>query len=282
VGREKANAYQRHPKIILGDQKVLAMEWDARGMHNWLLDLSWQEDPRGTIPDDECIIRRWLNLDRPGDDEAWARVWKQLEPCWPIVSPGRRGNQGMLRTSERQERYSEANSRIAQERYGKTVSKPCTNRAPNGARIVHERYIDINPKPLHKPKEEQNHSSSNADPDSGANYEQRVRAIQHAWPLVDRSVLTESFILDAFEEEVVVRAVSREEASLYVTERCLEIAELLKAWPKDQRRYWPALKNFITERAYNRPNEAWERKEQPAAASARQRRVNDAIDQAFS
>jgi hypothetical protein len=106
MAREKAPAYQRYPKQIMGDDKVLLMDWDAYGMHNWLLDISWQQDPRGTIPDDTAVLRRWL---RNPSDETWRRVWPQINTAWPILEGGRRGNAGMIRCAEKQANYSSGN-----------------------------------------------------------------------------------------------------------------------------------------------------------------------------
>lgn len=113
---EKNPAYQRYPKQILGDNLVLSMDWDAYGMHNWLLDISFQENPPGTIPDDQAVVRRWL---RSPSDDVWRRVWPQLKTAWPILADGRRGNKGMMRTCERQRAYSESRSEAAKARWNK-------------------------------------------------------------------------------------------------------------------------------------------------------------------
>ena len=126
---EKAPSYARYPKQVLGDDRVLAMDWDAYGMHNWLLDLSWQQEPRGTIPNDIALIRRWL---RSPSDETWRRVYPQIRTAWvacgeltdtdartgePIFPESVRGlgferlaNRGMLRTSLRKQNYITGNS----------------------------------------------------------------------------------------------------------------------------------------------------------------------------
>jgi hypothetical protein len=100
--KEKSPAVQWYPKQYLGDDKVLAMEWDARGMHHWLLNISWQQEPRGTIPNDTGLIRRWLGSP---SDEIWRRVWPQIKESW-LLQDGRFVNAGMLRAAQRQEAYS--------------------------------------------------------------------------------------------------------------------------------------------------------------------------------
>jgi uncharacterized protein YdaU (DUF1376 family) len=101
--KEKSPAFQWYVKKFLGDDDVLAMEWDARGMHTWLLNISWQQEPRGTLPNDTAQIRRWLSS--PSDD-VWRRVWPQIKAAW-FVQDGRLANKGMLRSAERQKKYAE-------------------------------------------------------------------------------------------------------------------------------------------------------------------------------
>jgi hypothetical protein len=110
--KEKAPAFQWYPKQYLGDDKVLAMEWDARGMHVHLLNLSWQQEPVGSIPDDIGTLRRWLGLPSGSADadRVWARVWPQIMPAWALKD-GRRFNAGMIKTWERQQTYKQNGSK---------------------------------------------------------------------------------------------------------------------------------------------------------------------------
>lgn len=126
VLKEKAPAVQWYPKQALGDDKILAMDWDARGMHWWLLNLSWQQEPPGTIPDDDAVIRRWLGS--PSDD-VWRRVRPQIMTAWP-VQDDRRANAGMVRAAERQRAFSESRTVSARARWDAyamrdEIRKPC-------------------------------------------------------------------------------------------------------------------------------------------------------------
>lgn len=105
--KEKSPAVQWYPKQYLGDDKVIAMEWDAKGMHHWLLNISWQQEPRGTIPNDTGLIRRWLGSP---SDEIWRRVWPQIKESW-LIQDGRFVNAGMLRAAQRQETFSKRRSK---------------------------------------------------------------------------------------------------------------------------------------------------------------------------
>lgn len=109
---DKSPAVQWYPKQYLGDDKVLAMDWDARGMHHWLLNISWQQEPVGSIPDDICTVRRWLGLPSgfADADRVWARVWPQISAAWALKN-GRWFNAGMVRAWERQQIYKQNGSK---------------------------------------------------------------------------------------------------------------------------------------------------------------------------
>lgn len=97
---------QWYYKQWLGDNKVLAMEWDAYGMHFHLLMMSIQEVPAGSIPDDVALIRRWLRLPsgQSDSDRAWARVQPQIFAAWALRD-GRWFNTGMTEACERRDTY---------------------------------------------------------------------------------------------------------------------------------------------------------------------------------
>ncbi len=97
---------QWYYKQYLGDNKVLAMDWDARGMHVHLLMLSIQEEPPGTIPADDAAIRRWLSLPLGSvdSDQTWRRVKPQLLAAWQPEGD-RLANHGMQEACERRDNY---------------------------------------------------------------------------------------------------------------------------------------------------------------------------------
>ena len=109
---DKSPAFQWYVKQFLGDDKVLAMDWDAVGMHVWLLNLSWQQEPPGSIPSDICIIRRWLRLPSgfAEADRVWARVWPQISAAWALKD-GLYFNSGVVRAWERQQTYKQNGSK---------------------------------------------------------------------------------------------------------------------------------------------------------------------------
>lgn len=69
------------PKKWLGDNKILKMDWDVRGMHFHLMLLAWQNFPQGAIEADEKLLARFLNTDSSADD--WKnRIRPQLLSVW--------------------------------------------------------------------------------------------------------------------------------------------------------------------------------------------------------
>lgn len=120
--KEKSPAIQWYPKQALGDDKILAMDWDSKGMHYTLCWISCQQEPPGTIPDDDAVIRRWLGS--PSDD-VWRRVRPQIMTAWP-VQDSRRVNAGMVRAFERQRAFSESRTKAAECRWNAyAVRKTC-------------------------------------------------------------------------------------------------------------------------------------------------------------
>jgi hypothetical protein len=97
---------QWYYKQWLGDNKVLAMDWDAKAMHFHLLLMSIQEEPPGSLPDDMDAIRRWLCLPSGSvdADQTWRRVRPQIFAAWSIRET-RWFNAGMVATLERAENY---------------------------------------------------------------------------------------------------------------------------------------------------------------------------------
>lgn len=88
-------------KQYLGDNDVLKMDWEASGMHVWLLNLCIQEEPPGSIPNDMAVIRRWL---RNPSDDVWRRVQPQIFTAWKFRD-GRWFNEGMVRACTRKANY---------------------------------------------------------------------------------------------------------------------------------------------------------------------------------
>lgn len=98
----RPEAIQWNSKQWLGDNKILAMDWDARAMHFHLLNLSTQEEPPGSIPNDMAAISRWLSS--PSDD-VWRRVRPQILAAWELRGD-RWFSPGMERTFEKKANYA--------------------------------------------------------------------------------------------------------------------------------------------------------------------------------
>lgn len=139
----KRPAFQFYPKQYVADNKVQAMDWDARGMYVHLLCMAWQEDPPGTLPADDAVIRRWLNL--ASDTEDNLRVWRRVRP--QILAAfscrdTRLVNSGMVECAKRAENY--------RERYEKSVKNardPLKKKTEDSSCIKSTSYVKKPPYP---------------------------------------------------------------------------------------------------------------------------------------
>lgn len=102
-------AFQHYVKQWLGDDKVMSMDWDARGVHFHLMNVAWQQEPRCSIPGDETSILKWL----PGlGKKAWERIWPQVREAWELRD-GRYFQKGLERSLKKQKTYADSNSKNA-------------------------------------------------------------------------------------------------------------------------------------------------------------------------
>jgi hypothetical protein len=155
----KAPAFQFYPKQYVADKDVQAMEWDARGMYVHLLCMAWQEIPPGSIPNDDAVIRRWLNLSlydsglcqRSSDrresgygcrcsDCVWRRVRPQIMAAW-VLKDGRWYQDGMCKTWERMLKRSEASTNNVRKRYQPYVEEVKEAVDPEVSKKISESYI---------------------------------------------------------------------------------------------------------------------------------------------
>lgn len=70
------------PQKWLGDSKVIAMDWDCKGMHLHLMAIAWQQEKKGYLIDDQNLLRKllgnpdindWENRIKPQIFSAWKR-----------------------------------------------------------------------------------------------------------------------------------------------------------------------------------------------------------------
>ncbi len=76
----KSPAFQFYPKQWLGDDKVMLMDFDARGMHLHCMCIAWQQNDPCTLPDDDEKLRRWCG--NPDRDDWEKRLKPQIFSAW--------------------------------------------------------------------------------------------------------------------------------------------------------------------------------------------------------
>lgn len=109
----RAPAFQFYPKQWLGDDKVMAMSWEARGMHMHLMCIAWQQDPPCTLPDDDALLCRWLSNPR-----KWSDLKGQIFTAWKLIE-GRWQQGGLLAEFDKQTSYRESRKNGADKRWSK-------------------------------------------------------------------------------------------------------------------------------------------------------------------
>ena len=231
----KSPAFQWYPKQWLGDNKVQGMDWDAQAMHFHLINLAWQEEPPGSIPADEPLIRRWL---RSPSEETWRRVRPQIFGAWVRSADGSRWVQkGLVEAAERQERYR-------------------------------RRYDDVK----HRGKSDEKHAKNNGDSMKSEDvnevvvgfdlesfdHEKAVREIQQAHPRPENSQANEIAVLEAIEHVVKQRQCKRQEAAEWLLSRTDMYRLATDNWPDKQ--FITKSTRWFTSRSFEEDPAFWERK----------------------
>lgn len=68
-GGHKLPYFSFYPKDFCQDSKVRLMTYEQKGMYIELLCIAWEQDPPGTLPDDNVVVAKYLGL----LPEYWAR-----------------------------------------------------------------------------------------------------------------------------------------------------------------------------------------------------------------
>lgn len=233
---------QWYYKQYLGDNKVLAMDWDARGMHVHLLMLSIQEEPPGTIPADDAAIRRWLSLPLGSvdSDQTWRRVKSQLLAAWQPEGD-RLVNHGMQTACVRQRKY--------RDRY-----EIGTKNAPDlkADEVKQELVVDFD--------------VGSKPPNSDEVVDRIVKAHPYNWRAkgaIQVSQAQSVAVMDAIKRDSVEK----------VEQGTNAYAEAVGRWPPEERKFvMNPVKFFGREAHYLQDPSIWERAHAP---SKNKQRIND-------
>jgi uncharacterized protein YdaU (DUF1376 family) len=121
----KAPAFQFYPKQWLGDDNVLLMSFEARGMHMHLMCIAWQQEPPCTLPADDEMLRQWV-----GNPRNWEKLKAQILRAWRMVD-GRWLQAGLLAEYNKQKAYSESRKSSADKRWNKDAYEMHTHSVRN-------------------------------------------------------------------------------------------------------------------------------------------------------
>jgi hypothetical protein len=156
---ERPPAFQFYWKQWLSDDKVLAMSWEARGMHMHFICIAYQQHSPCTLPDDDELLQSWV-----GFPNNWDALKKQIFRAWRHdPERGLWVQDGLLRVWEAQEAYRVSRSENAShkgKKRGRSISKahakhmhPSPTPTPNidttqeaDVTRVLDHYIGLHPK----------------------------------------------------------------------------------------------------------------------------------------
>jgi uncharacterized protein YdaU (DUF1376 family) len=225
--KDKSPAFQWYPKQYLGDDKVLGMDWDARGMHVHLLNISWQQEPPGSLPNDTEQIRRWCGS--PLDD-VWRRVRPQIFCAWSLRD-GRWFNAGMVRAWERQQTYKQNGS--------KTRAKPKQSIEDEDEKEV----PDLR-------KEKTIIGFDLEDFNSDEYFEQLCRVYKKA----ERGYGAQTAFCDAIEKTLRRHGLTRPIAASYIISKAEKYCELEK--------FQKGMTNWLRDEIYEQEESTWSRNDE--------------------
>lgn len=117
MARPKLISFPFYPTDFLGDHRVQAMSTLEVGAYMLLLCAAWQEEPRGTLPDDLELLRRWSRMSK----DEWHHHCDRICDCFPLGDDGRRFNPRLKRVAaeiaDYAERRAESGRRGAEARW---------------------------------------------------------------------------------------------------------------------------------------------------------------------
>lgn len=126
-------------KQWLGDDAVLLMDWDVRAMHLHLMCIAWQQDQPGFLPDDDNILRRWLQ--NPSNTDWTERIKPQILRAWKQQN-NYLVQEGLVRESERLSSNSVKRRAAAHARWSK---KDTPETLPDPITPSHHELISVPP-----------------------------------------------------------------------------------------------------------------------------------------
>jgi uncharacterized protein YdaU (DUF1376 family) len=97
----KAPAFQFYPKDFMTDEHVVMMTLAQKGAYIVLMSHQWLHE---SIPDDIAAVARICQT----SEKDMRKMWPGIEPCFPVVAPGRRANRRMSKDNEDMKRFRES------------------------------------------------------------------------------------------------------------------------------------------------------------------------------
>lgn len=123
---EKFPYMKFYPRDFRADDKVAAMCNRERGAYIMLLCIAWDQDPAGTLPDDDAKLAAWVGETRA----AWSRMKSAVMA--PFTLDGGRWHQKRMKAERAAlEKKSESATKAARTRWGRNADASPTHNERN-------------------------------------------------------------------------------------------------------------------------------------------------------
>lgn len=121
-----------HVQVELDDVNVQAMTLTQFGAHRSLINLSWSQDPPGTVPNDDHVLAKWLHI----PVIEWVAIKDGVMTAWRLNRPGNRWRQKRVAGSYREvQKRMKANRENAEKRWSRAETKNDTKKTKNSKLI---------------------------------------------------------------------------------------------------------------------------------------------------
>lgn len=108
----KRPSFPFYPKQLLGDKDVALMTHAELGAHTLLLCYAWEEDPPGSLPDDDNVLAKLART----DEKTWKQLREGVLRGWKLRKK-RFYNDGLVRAHEQSNKKQGQTRRAAYSRW---------------------------------------------------------------------------------------------------------------------------------------------------------------------
>lgn len=132
------DSFNFNAKQWLGDDAIMLMDWDVKAMHLHLICIAWQQSTPGILPNNDDILKKWLN--NPDENDWSQRIKPQILLAWKIENKFII-QEGLVREFER---ITELNKKPGRSKKTTTQKNICPNTlTPDPSEILEQSGFNL-------------------------------------------------------------------------------------------------------------------------------------------